>query len=47
VGEIHGVVAEGKLPYNDIYPVMRAIMALPEAPFTGRARVMDTDLGIG
>jgi hypothetical protein len=29
-----------QLPYKDVSPLMRAIAALPEAPFMGRERVM-------
>jgi hypothetical protein len=30
----------GRLPYQDVEAVMRAIAVLPEAPFAGRERVM-------
>jgi hypothetical protein len=33
----------GRLPYQDVEAVMRAIAVLPEAPFTGRERVVIKD----
>jgi hypothetical protein len=33
----------GRLPYQDVEAVMRAIAALPEAPLVGRERILDKD----